>query len=460
MPKGKKKDNATQSHPIAKPQEQQDAESQVVESGSETKKPDPAAVATQEANMRTMLELATQLAMAEQGSVRNMDAARNHQFNFWNTQPVPKFDEKVEENTFIEPDQEPSLIRSEPFSLPQPFEWSDVDLEDPAQLKELYSLLSDNYVEDDDNMFRFDYSSDFLKWALQIPGWLPQWHCGVRAASSKKLVAFISAIPQAVRIYDKTKKMVEINFLCVHKKLRQKRVAPVLIREITRRVNQQGIFQAAFTAGVVLPKPVSVCRYYHRSLNPKKLIDCRFSALSSKMTMLRTVKLYKVPDETKTVGLRPLEKKDLEQAMNLLNTHLNGYSLVPVFEPTDFEHIFMPRDNVIYTYVVETGGKITDMFSFYSLPSSVMNHPTHKRIEAAYAYYTVANTVSLKQLMLDALVVARKAGFDVFNALDLMQNREFFEDLKFGIGDGNLQYYLYNWKCPDIDPSKIGLILQ
>jgi hypothetical protein len=36
---------------------------------------------------------------------------------------------------------------------------------------------------------------------------------------------------------------VEINFLCVHKKLRSKRLAPVLIKEVTRRVNLQGIFQ-------------------------------------------------------------------------------------------------------------------------------------------------------------------------------------------------------------------------
>lgn len=57
------------------------------------------------------------------------------------------------------------------------------------------------------------------------------------------------------------KKMVEINFLCVHKKLRSKRMAPVLIREITRRVNLQGIFQAVYTAGVVLPKPVGTCRW-------------------------------------------------------------------------------------------------------------------------------------------------------------------------------------------------------
>lgn len=32
------------------------------------------------------------------------------------------------------------------------------------QLKELYVLLSENYVEDDDCLFRFDYPPEFLKW--------------------------------------------------------------------------------------------------------------------------------------------------------------------------------------------------------------------------------------------------------------------------------------------------------
>ena len=63
--------------------------------------------------------------------------------------------------------------------------------------------------------------------------------------------------------------MVEINFLCVHKKLRSKRLAPVLIKEITRRVHVSGMFQAVYTAGVVLPKPVAQCRYWHRNSTPR-----------------------------------------------------------------------------------------------------------------------------------------------------------------------------------------------
>lgn len=142
--------------------------------------------------------------------------------------------------------------------------------------------------------------------------------------------------------------MVEINFLCVHKKLRSKRVAPVLIREITRRVNLQGIFQAVYTAGVVLPKPIATCRYvsilelisffvinsylllyrfihkfvfqryWHRSLNPKKLIEVKFSHLSRNMTMQRTLKLFKLPENTKVAGFRKLVEADIPQAHKIL----------------------------------------------------------------------------------------------------------------------------------------------
>jgi len=38
----------------------------------------------------------------------------------------------------------------------------------------------------------------------------------------------------------------------------------------------------------------------------------------------------------------------------------------------------------------------------------------------------------------------------VFNALGLMFNNEFLKDLKFGSGDGLLNYYLYNWRTAPI----------
>nr|XP_025871919.1 glycylpeptide N-tetradecanoyltransferase 2 isoform X3 [Vulpes vulpes]XP_055187614.1 glycylpeptide N-tetradecanoyltransferase 2 isoform X3 [Nyctereutes procyonoides] len=368
-------------------------------------------------------------------------------------------DEVITSHGAIEADKD--HVRQEPYSLPQGFMWDTLDLGNADVLKELYTLLNENYVEDEESVFRFDYSPEFLLWALRPPGWLLQWHCGVRVSSNKKLVGFISAIPANIRIYDSVKKMVEINFLCVHKKLRSKRVAPVLIREITRRVNLEGIFQAVYTAGVVLPKPVATCRYWHRSLNPRKLVEVKFSHLSRNMTLQRTMKLYRLPDATKTSGLRPMEPRDVRAVRDLTNTYLKRFHLAPVMDEEEVAHWFLPQEHIIDTFVVEnSSGKLTDFLSFYTLPSTVIHHPAHKSLKAAYSFYNIHTETPLLDLMSDALIIAKLKGFDVFNALDLMENKTFLEKLKFGIGDGNLQYYLYNWRCPGTDSEKVGLVLQ
>ncbi|KAB1253895.1 Glycylpeptide N-tetradecanoyltransferase 2 [Camelus dromedarius] len=360
------------------------------------------------------IQRAMELLSACQGPARNIDEAAKHRYQFWDTQPVPKLNEVITSHGAIEADKE--SVRQEPYSLPQGFTWDTLDLGNAEVLRELYTLLNENYVEDNDNMFRFDYSPEFLL-------------C--------------------------VKKMVEINFLCVHKKLRSKRVAPVLIREITRRVNLEGIFQAVYTAGVVLPKPVATCRYWHRSLNPRKLVEVKFSHLSRNMTLQRTMKLYRLPDVTKTAGLRPMEPRDIKAVQELTNSYLKQFHLAPVMDEEEVAHWFLPQEHIIDTFVVENAsGKPTDFLSFYTLPSTVMHHPAHKSLKAAYSFYNIHTETPLLDLMTDALILAKLKGFDVFNALDLMENKTFLEKLKFGIGDGNLQYYLYNWRCPGTESEK------
>ncbi|XP_048468794.1 glycylpeptide N-tetradecanoyltransferase 2 isoform X3 [Rhincodon typus] len=348
------------------------------------------------------IQRAMELLTACQGPGKSLEEASQHRYHFWDTQPVPKLNEVVTTHGSIEPDKE--NIRQEPYSLPQGFMWDTLDMGSSEELKELYTLLNENYVEDDDNMFRFDYSPQFLQWALRPPGWLPQWHCGVRVSSNRKLVGFISAIPANIRIYE---------------------------------------------------------TYWHRSLNPRKLVEVKFSHLSRNMTLQRTMKLYRLPDTPKTTGLRPMEQKDIKRVQELLFKYLKQFELAPVMSEEEVVHWLLPRENIIDTYVVEgPNGELTDFVSFYTLPSTVMHHPVHKNLKAAYSFYNVHTETPLIDLMNDALIIAKSKGFDVLNALDLMENKTFLEKLKFGIGDGNLQYYLYNWRCPDMEPEKVGLVLQ
>ncbi|CAE7938361.1 Nmt1 [Symbiodinium sp. KB8] len=386
-------------------------------------------------------------------------SAREHAF--WDTQPVPSMSAEYDQDTGpLDAAKTPDDVRAEPYPLPAQFEWCTCDVDSETEILEVYTLLTENYVEDDDSMFRFDYSTDFLRWALKPPEYLRNWHLGVRVKGGGKLVGFITGIPANIQVFDKVVQMAEINFLCVHKKLRSKRLAPVLIKEITRRVNRENVWQAVYTAGVVLPRPVSECRYHHRSLNPKKLIEVGFSHLGARMTMARTIKLYKVPESCQLSGMREMKKDDVPRVHGLVSNYLKKFQLHPELSPAEVEHWMLPRPGVVYCYVRENEkGEVTDVCSFYNLPSSILGHEKHTILKAAYSYWNVATTVPLQDLMYDALILAKQQDFDVFNALDVMENESFLKDLKFGIGDGYLQYYLYNWKCPKIEPGNMGLVL-
>jgi hypothetical protein len=44
--------------------------------------------------------------------------------------------------------------------------------------------------------------------------------------------------------------------------------------------------------------------------------------------------------------------------------------------------------------------------------------------------------------------------------LDIMCNAPIFDESKFSKGDGNLHYYTFNWKCPEVASSEVGGLLM
>lgn len=75
-----------------------------------------------------------------------------------------------------------------------------------------------------------------------------------------------------------------------------------------------------------------------------------------------------------------MEEKDVKAVKTILNSYLEKFVLREVYSQKEIKHFFMPRDKVMYSWVVETDGVITDFISFYSLPSSILNHQTHKTL--------------------------------------------------------------------------------
>ena len=345
-------------------------------------------------------------------------------YKFWQTQPVPRFDEVQREEEGQIKDIDPERVPKAPPPMLEGFEWVTMNLLDESELEEVYNLLTGHYVEDDGAMFRFNYSLSFLNWALKSPGWRKEWHVGVRATKSRRLVAFISGVPVSLRVRSNVFTSTEVNFLCIHKKLRSKRLAPVLIQEITRISYRLGIFQGLYTGGIVLPKPVSSCRYFHRSLDWLKLYEVGFSPLPANSTKARQITRFHLPSSTSTPGLRPMQKSDVDAVHDLLERYLKRFIMAPVFNRDEIQHWLLHDDTaaeqVIWSYVVEdpSSHKITDFFSFYCLESSVIGNQKHDNVKAAYLFYYATETAFAKEerglkerttmLMTDALILAKR----------------------------------------------------
>jgi glycylpeptide N-tetradecanoyltransferase len=107
----------------------------------------------------------------------------------------------------------------------------------------------------------------------------------------------------------------------------------------------------------------------------------------------------------------------------------------------------------------DSTNKITDFFSFYALESSIISNQQHRNIRAAYLFYYATDLAlsdvseveiikkHLQSLINDALILAKRYNFAVFNTLSLMDNSLFIKELKFRPGTGQLHYHLYNYRA-------------
>ena len=160
-----------------------------------------------------------------------------------------------------------------------------------------------------------------------------------------------------------------------------------------------------------------------------------------------------------------MEASDVPAVTAALNAHLfANYKVHISFTEEEVAHYMLPKNEIVFSYLIKDyhTGKVTDFTSFYSLPSSVLNHAEHKRINAAYGYYSFAkdgDPTRFTALMKDALVLAKREKFDTVNVTEVMMHRHGLEKNMFKAGDGSLAHYLYNWRINMVKPEDVGIVL-
>jgi glycylpeptide N-tetradecanoyltransferase len=376
----------------------------------------------------------------------------------WNTQRVPTTIENITPGP-IEL-LEASEAKQEPYKLPEGFEWCIINWEDDKMVEECYSFLKNNYADDISGVFVLNYSKEFLKWYI-INNCKKEWQLCIRSCNNNKLCAMVIGILRKIIIDEKIISFCELNFLCIHPKLRNKRLTPVLMKEMSRRVQISGVFHAIYTSS--LDKPTPICKKvmcWHRPLNVKKLIDTGFLTLSKTQTLSILTKLMSCPVKVATSGWKKFEICDAEHVLNLFNTS-KKFKLSRKFENSEeIINTFLYKENVVSSFVIKNNGIVTDFASFYQIDNHVKNNSKHDTLKMVYCYYCIPTTVTLSELVKNLIIEANIIGIDVFNSLDLINHGKTIKDNKFIEGNGGINYYLYNYALgSEYSISNINIIL-
>ena len=196
---------------------------------------------------------------------------------FWSTQPVSQRRKDQRRPGIINLN---CPLRPHPLTLPKDYCWVELTTDD---LPDLVTFINQHYVEDASHRFRFRYTNEMIRALCFDPTTSTstsssrQYRLGVRYGESKRLCAFILGTVHTVVVDDDNEyQMLFVDFLTIHTNLRNKRLAPVVIQELTRRANNDGIILAYYSATIQPSVPVVSCPFYIYPLNYSRLVDVGF----------------------------------------------------------------------------------------------------------------------------------------------------------------------------------------
>jgi hypothetical protein len=185
----------------------------------------------------------------------------------------------------------------------------------------------------------YQYTIPFLQWSLPI---INDGNICLRQGTT--IIGTISTRQYSLVMGDDTRAIGYVDYLAIHKKYRNQRLAPILISETVARYPNQDRMSFVFRIeDNPLPfLPLLEYRYYVYSLEQ----------LSNPISLF-----------TPSQGLTALTKSDLKDAWNFYQQESQIYPFRVDLSLDEFERWFLPRPGVVYTYIKRNNGEITSIVS-------------------------------------------------------------------------------------------------
>jgi glycylpeptide N-tetradecanoyltransferase len=384
---------------------------------------------------------------------KNKDEAKAWTFKFWGSKPVPKVEESQPAVSIIDLDvKEKYGAQAKMF---QPYSWTEFDLASDREVDDVCAFLNKNYKLDSGDNFRLYFTRDYLRWSLGLNGRV----IGIR---SNGVIGGVVAMSAAkFQVFERELEIADVNYLCIHQKLREKGLAQMFIDEISRYAAcNENVIVGSFTTQRYVPTPMCRVEFYHRPLNYEKLYNANFIFLENGVSLDKAVSMFMVKYNLKHKVIK-MSEDYYDDVYNMLCKYQDKYNYYQKYSRREFEHFFK-NSSIVSSYIIlGNGGEVLDFFSYYKLPyyvvASANNSKTPKFINAVYMHMYTSLNVTQLTIFKSAILSAYEEGNDVLNCTDIMENVDILFDnfSRFCKGTGYLYYNFYNLQCPEISPQQI-----
>jgi len=327
-------------------------------------------------------------------------------------------------------------IKNRPDFLPFELSFCDYNMKNLNKIHEVFLFLNHNYIQDSKNYFRFSYNHEFIKKMLTPPDWNPFNNLVIGFYRNRKILGSVHSINRKIFYRRFFQPMSEINFLCVSKKLRKRKLVTVLIKEISRRQNLIGFTEAVFTTGLAFGDFVAKAKIFHLYLKKKKLV--KFGFIESRG--------FHSEDN---VFFNFLKKENLSnnECLRRLCKKFFFSKLYSFLNENEFTHLFFTIPGVFYKIISwkQNNSDTPGFTSFFCLPTKFIKEKKKIFLFSAYFFYDSFTYDELFHFF-TCIILAKKLGFDLLNLVSLKFEKIILNFMGFVIGSGVLQYHFTNLK--------------
>lgn len=368
------------------------------------------------------------------------------------------------------------------IKLPKGFQFIELKINDHSD--RIAQFLNQHYS---DHPEKIVYTDDYIESLYKCPKKhfkklrnipIDYWLIGVEERSSGEMYGFVSARPMSYYIDGRVINGMFIDRLCTHETCRGKQLSVVLLKEMYRKLRTvqhdcaaifhthsdlpfQGISQKSALLEKSFIKNQSQLEEAKAEI--ENLTEQRNNAndpglikqLNARIAELESISIIPTNDIHQ---IRLANKRDVDELMKIYYNYTKNYRFYRIFNKKEFENTFLPKKDMVYTYVLTTGsGEVKDFVSinvFYDNQARKIGY---------ISYISYFNEELLNLFMKNILFIMKESDFDkvlchsFFGVSEVLRER-----LEFRVSDLTLPtaWYAFNYNTKTISQRECGMCVD